>query len=87
MQWIALALGTVCGGANYIIMAIGCKQITCGNKRGVLCLLGGFLIPAAGLMICAAAFPALLLWFGCSSAGSLPILALLHGGYLLLKKR
>ena len=87
MQWIALALGIVCGAANYILMAVGCKRITGGGKQGALFLLGGFLIPAAGLMICALASPALLLWFGCACAGSLPLLALLHMAYLLWKKR
>ena len=87
MQWIALALGIVCGGANYALMAIGCKQITGSNKRGALFLLGGFLFPVAGLIICALVSPSLLLWFGCACAGALPLLALLHMAYLLLKKR
>jgi len=87
MQCIALTLGIICGGANYVLMAIGCKRITGGDKRGVLFLLGGFLFPVTGLIICALASPALLLWFGGACAGALPLLALLHGGYLLLKKR
>jgi|GEM_PF-3701215 len=87
MHWIALALGIICGGANYVLMAIGCKRITSGRKQGVLFLLGGFLFPVSGLIICALAAPALLLWFGCACAGALPVLALLHMAYLLWKKR
>ena len=76
MRWIALAGGLAAGGANYALLAMGAKRLLGGNRRGALWLLGGALVSAAGLVLCAALSPALLPWFGCACAGALVLPAL-----------
>ena len=84
MRWAAMLAGLACGGANYALLATGCGRLTSGNKCGALWLLGGVLLPVAGLFVCALASPALLAWFGCAAVGTLVLLAL--AAHLLRKK-
>ena len=78
MRWISLAGGLFGGALNYALLAAGCKRILAGAKRGALLILGGVLIPVAGLALCAAFSPALLSWFGCACAGALGILSIVN---------
>ena len=84
VRWFALAGGLACGALNYALLAIGCKQVLHGAKRGALLIPGGVSIPLAGLALCAAFSPALLPWFGCACAGMLALLALGHMIYRLM---
>jgi hypothetical protein len=78
VRWIALAGGLLGGALNYALLAIGCKEILSGVKRGVFLIPGGVLVPVTGLALCAAASPALLPWFGCACAGALGILSIVN---------
>ena len=75
---IALAGGLLGGALNYAMLAAGGKRILAGAKRGALLILGGVLIPMAGLALCAASAPTLLPWFGCACAGALGILSIVN---------
>ena len=87
LRWIALAGGLSGGAVNYALLAIGCKQILLGKKRGALQILGGMLIPIASLALCAWLSPALLPWFGCACAGVLVLTAAAHMLYYIRKKK
>ena len=83
---IALAGGLLGGALNYTLLAVGCKQILSGKKRGALWIPGSIAIPAAGLALCALLSPALLPWFGCACGGMLVLLAIARMAYYLRKK-
>ncbi|MDR2753982.1 MAG: hypothetical protein LBB50_06715 [Oscillospiraceae bacterium] len=78
MRVAAVLLGVAAGGANYALLARGCKKLIgpAMQKRGALWLLAGFLVPAAGMIGCGLRFPALLPWFGCAVGGALVLLAI-----------
>ena len=87
MPWIALCTGLAAGGVNYALLARGAKRITGGGRRGALWILGGLLIPVAGLAGCAALAPAMLPWFGCAAGGALTLPALGHMVITILKSK
>ena len=86
MHVIALAGGLLGGALNYTLLAAGSRRITGGGRRGALLILGGILAPVAGLGLCAAFSPNLLLWFGCACAGALVLLAAARMLYSIRKK-
>ena len=86
MRWIALAGGLLGGALNYALLAVGCKKLLGGNRRGALIIPGGVLAPLTGLTLCAALSPDLLLWFGCACAGALVLPAVARMIYSIRKK-
>ena len=86
MRWAVLCAGLLSGAANFLLLAGGAKRIAHGGKRGALWLLGGALVPVAGLIACALLSPALLPWFGCACAGTLLLLAVVRIAQSLRKK-
>ncbi|MDR0530905.1 MAG: hypothetical protein LBG83_02440 [Oscillospiraceae bacterium] len=74
----ALAAGLLVGGANYLLLAAGSRRFLSGAKgRGGWLMLGGVLLPVAGLALIFWLSPEQLLWFGCAAAGALVLLALI----------
>ena len=87
MNWLALAAGCVAGAANYLLLAAGCKRFTHRERHAAPLILGGMLIPVAGLALLAAFAPRLLAWFGCAAGGTLTLLAFIGMLVTLLRKR
>jgi hypothetical protein len=87
VRLLALAAGLAAGALNCALLAAGCKRILAGRKRGVLWILGGIAVSAAGLGLYAALAPAMLPWFGCACAGALVLLAAARMLYYIRKKK